>query len=221
MTGAKQQTGVTTATTKHPGGKLGFTFYRFAYRHGRPRWDSAGPHPELEALVADRRPGRALDLGCGTGSDAVYLAAQGWDVVGVDFVPEAIDAARTRAIDAGSSPTFVVGDVTRLREAGVVGPFDLIVDTGCYHGIPAGRRDDYATEVGAVAGPGADFYLAGISDPPVTWRLLGARGVDADDLRRRFGADFDLVDERAGGKRGRASHFVLYHLVRRPGVSGR
>ncbi len=214
----KQSTAVATTAKKAVGGRLALAFYRFAYRHGRPRWDSAEPHRELQGIVAGRRPGRALDLGCGTGTDALHLAQHGWNVVGVDFVPEAIETARKRAVDAGLSPRFVVGDVTQLRRAGVQGPFDLIMDTGCYHGIAEGLRDAYAAEVAAVAAPDADFYLAGISDPPATWRLLGARGVSADDLRRHFGANFDLAEEQRTGAGGRAAHFGLYHLVRHQGA---
>jgi SAM-dependent methyltransferase len=201
---------------EHHNGRLARSFYRFTYRHGTPRWDSAEPHSELQTLLAGRAPGRALDLGCGTGADVLYLAQQGWDAVGVDFVPEAIETARRRASDGGLTARFVVGDVTRLRQEGVEGPFDLILDTGCFHGIAAALRDSYAAEVAAVAAPGADLYVAGISDPPATWRLLGARGVDGNDLRRHFGADFELVEERqADGGRGRMSHFGLYHLVGR------
>jgi SAM-dependent methyltransferase len=198
--------------------RIDLFFYRLAYRSGRPRWDSTLPRPELTRLLQGRPPGRALDLGCGTGTDAIYLARLGWEVAGVDFVPEATATARTRA--AGSAASFVTGDVTRLRQAGVAGPFDLIIDIGCYHAIPAARRDAYAAEVAAVARPGADFYLAGIADPPATWRLLGARGVSAAELRRRFGADFNLADEQAAGPAGRASHFVLYHLVRNQATPG-
>ncbi len=137
-------------------------FYRYTYRFGSPRWDSAEPPSELEHLIDALRPGCALDLGCGTGASAIYLGRRGWDVVGVDFVPEAIATAKARAVSAGSSASFVVGDVTHLREAGVTGPFDLLIDIGCYHAIPEGLRDAYAAEVTAVARPGADFYLAGI-----------------------------------------------------------
>ena len=190
-------------------------FYRLAYRSGRPRWDNTEPRPELTELTRARPPGRALDLGCGTGTDAIYLAGQGWEAVGVDFVPEAIATARSRAAASGSSASFAVGDITRLREAGIRGDFDLVIDIGCYHAIPTRLRDSYATEVAAVTRPGADLYLAGISDPPATWRLIGARGVSADDLRRRFGADFSLADEQAAGPVGRAGSLVLYHLIRK------
>ena len=196
-------------------------FYRLAYRSGTPRWDSTEPRPEVTELARGRPPGRALDLGCGTGSDVIYLASLGWDAVGVDFAPRAIAIARSRAATAGSAATFTEGDVTRLHEAGVSGGFDLVIDVGCYHGIPARSRDAYHAEVAAVTKPGGDVYLAGVSDPPTAWRLLGASGVSADDLRRRFGADFDLIDEQTAGPVGRAGKFVLYHLVRkRPAVAG-
>jgi SAM-dependent methyltransferase len=191
-------------------------FYRLAYRSGTPRWDSTEPRPELAELARGRAPGRVLDLGCGTGSDVLYLASLGWDATGVDFVPRAIATARSRAAAAGSAASFTAGDVTRLRAAGVGGQFDLVIDIGCYHAIPAGRRDAYRDEVAAVTRPGGDLYLAGVSDPPATWRLLGARGLGAGDLRRRFGPDFELAGEQTAGRIGRAGAFVLYHLVRKP-----
>jgi len=195
--------------------RLDSIFYRFAYRFGKPKWDSSQPRPELTSLINRRRPGRALDLGCGTGTDAVYLAQHGWEVVGVDFVPKAIDIAKKRAHGAGLSPTFLVGDVTQLRQAGVTGSFDLLLDVGCFHAIPAGLRDAYAAEVAEVARKGADLYLAGITDAPASWRLLGAGGVGAAELRRRFSTGFDLVDEQPADGKGRMSKFVLYHLVRK------
>jgi len=194
-------------------------FYRLAYRFGRPRWDIGEPRPGLKEFAEKRPPGRVLDLGCGTGADAVYLAKEGWEAVGVDFVPEAIEKAKARALAAGSTARFVVGDVTHLRQAGVEGTFDLIMDIGCYHAIPDRLRDAYVTEVAAVSRPGADVYLGGISDPSATWHLLGAKGVSAADLRQRFGADFDLVEERPVGPIGRTSQFVLYHLVRKQAVT--
>ncbi len=195
--------------------RLDSLFYRFVYRFGRPRWDSSDHRPELEEFVRGHRPGRALDIGCGTGADAVFLAGAGWDVVGVDFVPEAIESAEARARATGSAAIFHMGDAPCLRVAGVEGPFDLILDIGCYHAIPDRRRDAYAAEVAAVARTGADFFLAGTEDPPASWRLLGARGVDAAELHRRFGRDFDLVEARTVGGVGRISEFDLFRMVRR------
>jgi hypothetical protein len=116
---------------------------------------------------------------------------------------------------AGVSPEFVVGDVSRLRQSGISGPFDLLIDIGCYDGLPSALRDSYAAEAATVARPGADLYRAGISHAPPTWRLLGAQGITAAELRSRFGAAFDLVDEHAVGPIGRASHFVLLRVSAR------
>ena len=194
--------------------RLDLFYYRSAYRFTKPRWDSSKPRPELEKLVEGRPPGRALDLGCGTGANAVYLAKRGWEVVGVDFVVEAIEAAEARAASAGVPVSFVVGDVAQLNGAGVQGPFDLLVDVGCYHAIPDRLRDAYAAGVGAVARQGADFYLAGITDPPASWRLLRAGGISPAEVRRRF-SDFVLEDERATAGVGAMRQFLLYHLVRK------
>jgi SAM-dependent methyltransferase len=195
--------------------RLDLLFYRLAYRFGKPRWDSAEPRPELEALARDLVPGRALDLGCGTGASALYLASRGWEAVGVDFAPEAIAAARENARRAGVNAAFVLGDASRLDEARVPGQFDLLLDIGCYHAIPAGRRDAYAAGAAAAARPGADFYLAGIGDPPASWRLLGAGGVTGDEIRSRFGASFDPAGQQELGSR-----FAAYHLVRKATPGG-
>ena len=147
---------------------LASAFYRSAYRFGRPAWDSEEPRPELVRLVEDHPCGRALDIGCGTGANALYLAGHGWDVVGIDVVASPIETARRRAQAQGGAraANFVVGDVSRLRHHGVEGPFDLAIDVGCYHSVPAGRRDAYAREVAAVTRAGADLYIAGVSRPP-------------------------------------------------------
>ena len=183
--------------------------YRLTYRLGKPRWDTGAPQPELEQLAQGRAPGRALDLGCGTGTDVVYLAGHGWEATGIDFAPEAVAAANKKAADAGVSAAFVHGDASRLADAGVQGPFDLQLDIGCYHTIAASRRDAYVAGAAAAARPGADFYLAGIADPPRLWRLLGARGISADEIKSRFGPDFSVASQQRTGAR-----LVAYHLVR-------
>jgi SAM-dependent methyltransferase len=169
----------------------------------------------MEGLTGAQPPGRVLDLGCGTGANDAYLASQGWEVVGVDFAPEAVEEARNRAQRAGVAASFVVGDVSRLRELGVRGPFDLLLDFGCFHAIPADRRDAFAAEVAAVARPGAHFYVAGITEPPVTWRLLGASGLNGEDLRKRFSDQFEVTEEQPTGR-----GFVVHHLVRRGDGAG-
>lgn len=188
--------------------------YRHSYRHGTPPWDRDEPYPELTALIADRSPGRALDLGCGTGATVIYLARHGWDAVGVDFSPEAIDAATARNQATGAEARFIVGDVTRLPQAGVDGLFDLVIDIGCYHAIPARRRDAYADGVANITSGGADFYLAGVSRPPLSWRFLGATAMNAAELTRRFSPAFTFADQHTIGTIGKLGPFTLHHLTR-------
>ncbi len=86
-------------------------------------------------------PGRLLDLGCGTGTNAVYMAKRGWHVTGVDYVRTAIWEARRKARDSGVQADFYCEDVTRLR--GICGAFDLVLDIGCLHSLPFPKRQAY------------------------------------------------------------------------------
>lgn len=161
-------------------------FFRLSYLVGFKPWDSGVPPPELVAVVegADALPaGRALDLGCGTGTNAVYLAQRGWEVTGIDHVDRALRTARHKAETAGVSPWFVRGDVTRLPELGVGAGYRLVFDLGCFHSLPEGRRDAYAAGVTAAAARDAMFLLFGFGEGA---RRPGPRGVSADELRRRF-----------------------------------
>lgn len=159
-------------------------FWWLGYRFGFAPWDTDRPVPMVVDAVEgpDRMvPGRALDLGCGTGRNAIYLARRGWKVTGVDLVGHAIAVARRRARAAGVSARLLEGDVTRLDELRIGRGFDLLVDSGCYHAVPMHRRDAYAGGVTAVAAPGARMLMYGVGTAPVP----GA-GVTAQELRRRF-----------------------------------
>jgi SAM-dependent methyltransferase len=166
--------------------------YRTAYRLGLTIWERSAPPADLVDLVERSEPGRALDLGCGTGTDSVYLAEHGWDVTGVDMVPKALTIARRRAAAAGVSPRFVTGDVTRLPDLEVGGGHTLILDFGCFHTLPEDRRGPYVGSVSAAAAPGATLLLYGFRRPP---RLSPMHaGVTADGVRERFsGAGWELI----------------------------
>jgi SAM-dependent methyltransferase len=169
---------------------------------GRRRWDTGVAPPELERFVRSHPPGRALDLGCGTGTNVVYLARHGWEAVGVDFAGHAIAKARRRARDAGVSSTFLVGDVTRLA---VAGPFDLALDLGCLHSIPVPGRAGYAAGLARVVRSGGTFLLYAFAPGSPTF------GFTTDDVRATFAAAFDVVAVEEG--KGRPS--AWYTLVRR------
>jgi SAM-dependent methyltransferase len=168
--------------------------YRLVYALGLRVWERRVPPSELVDLVEGPHaapPGRALELGCGRGSDSVYLALHGWDVTGVDMVPRALAAARRRAAAAGVSARFVQGDVTRLGDLGVGPGHDLVYDFGCFHTLPADRRDAYVESVSGAAAPGGQLLLFGFR--PFRLAPMHA-GVTAGEVADRFrGHGWDLV----------------------------
>src|SRR5215467_1075667 len=125
-----------------------------------------GPREELVQLVRDGvlSPGRALDLGCGTGANSVFLARHGFEVTGVDFSAVALAKAGRSAEAAGVRVDFVEDDLTGLRR--VSGPFDVLVDYGTLDDLSRADRDGYVRSVVPLARPGARFLLWCFQWPP-------------------------------------------------------
>jgi SAM-dependent methyltransferase len=195
-------------------------FYGTFYRFGRPPWDTGVTPPELLEMVegpSALAPGRALDLGCGTGTNAVYLARHGWTATGVDFVPSAIARARRRARAAGVEPRFIAGDVTRLGEIGVVGPFDLVLDIGCFHGIPDALRSAYGDQVARATAPGATLLMFAFAQPARRWPPIGFFGATEVDLVTHLGPAFEMVDVGHGEESspGQVRLPAWYRMIRR------
>ncbi len=139
------------------------------YLEGRTPWDSGVSPPELLACLHGPNalpPGRALDVGCGTGTNSLTLALAGWQVLGVDFAAPAIAQALLKAAEvqaeigrAGGSVAFAQADVTRLAPPAPEERADLLLDIGCLNGIPFERRPLYAQVMASYAAPGALFLL--------------------------------------------------------------
>jgi SAM-dependent methyltransferase len=181
-------------------------FFGLAYLVGAKPWDSGVTPPELTELVEGPnglQPGRALDLGCGTGTNCRYLSDRGWDVTGIDFVPRAIRAAQGKAPGA----RLVVGDVTRLADAGVSGPFDLLFDLGCFHSLPDDRRDAYVSEVARVVRQGATLLLFAFGA-----KARGTPVATEAEIRRRFSGPFEIVEVRAGAAFARQTWYRMRRL---------
>lgn len=181
--------------------------FRALYRLGFTPWDGHALATSLRDLIEGGTvtPGTALDLGCGTGDNAIYLARNGWSVTGVDFVPAAIRKARVKAAAAGVDATLVHADVTRLRAEGVGRGFDLIVDSGCLHGMSDADRDAYVREVTAVAATDARLLIVAF----VPGASFGVPGIAPADVARRFGAHWVLS---ASGEEDSA-RFYLFERV--------
>ncbi|MER5487677.1 methyltransferase domain-containing protein [Streptomyces sp. NPDC002812] len=103
--------------------------------------------------------GRALDLGCGPGRNALHLAARGFEVDAVDLSPTALAWAGERARAAGARIRFHQGDAFGAAGAGLVGPYDLIYDSGCFHHLPPHRRVSYLDLLDRLLAPGGRFAL--------------------------------------------------------------
>ena len=161
-------------------------FYRVAYLVGFKPWDSGVTPPELVAVVEGENalsPGKALDIGCGTGTNAIYMAQHGWEVTAIDFTPRAVAAARRKAASAGVSLRILEGDVTRLETLGIGDGYRLLFDLGCYHSIPEASRPGYARAVTAAAAPGATLLMFGFAPHQMP---VGPRGFTRDELESRF-----------------------------------
>jgi len=188
--------------------------FRAMYRFGFTPWDSGVPPPELKELIEGsqaRTPGKALDLGCGTGTNVLYMAQHGWDVTGIDFVPKALNAARGKVKAANVSPRLILGDVTRLPELNIGDGFSLVFDLGCLHSIPEGRRDAYVAGMTAASASGADYLAWGFYRPP---NRLANLSLQREEVERRFGTSWDLV--RAwGGEQPDRFPGRWYHLKKR------
>src|SRR5262245_52578478 len=112
------------------------------YEKGDTPWETGRPSSELQRVVAESsiRPCRALELGCGTGASAVWLAQEGFDVTALDLSSGAIERAQQHADEAGVCVRFLVADVLDPPPE-LAGPFDFFFDRGCYHVV---RREDVA-----------------------------------------------------------------------------
>jgi cyclopropane fatty-acyl-phospholipid synthase-like methyltransferase len=135
--------------------------WKLMYRFGFTPWEqlSQPGFEQIERLLArEDAAGKALDIGCGRGEHAIRMARLGWQVTGIDFVPQAVKQAGKRAAAAGVDARFVTGDVTRMSS--VVGTgYGFLVDIGCFHLLDAEQRAAYAREASLVAEPDAVLLL--------------------------------------------------------------
>jgi 2-polyprenyl-3-methyl-5-hydroxy-6-metoxy-1,4-benzoquinol methylase len=141
------------------------------YRSGdyRALWDHSYPSPELVGYVFGARLGaraRVLDVGCGSGQDAVFLASQNFEVHGLDFSAEALRLAERRARERGVAVSWHHSSV--LSTPFDAGYFDLVTDRSCFHHIGGPRRPKYSEEIARILKPGGVLLLRGSRrpDPP-------------------------------------------------------
>jgi cyclopropane fatty-acyl-phospholipid synthase-like methyltransferase len=133
------------------------TFFDVAYE-GTPPWDIGRPQATIVRLAeAGEIAGPVLDVGCGTGENALYLAARGHEVLGVDAAPVAIERATAKARDRGIGAEFLMWDALRVAELGRT--FDTVIDVGLFHSFQDQERPVFARNLHEVLEPGGHYLM--------------------------------------------------------------
>jgi SAM-dependent methyltransferase len=195
-------------------------FYNFLYSKTRAPWD-LGPRKELVDVVESGRvqPCRAIDLGCGTASNAIFLAQRGFEVTGADYSPAAIALCRERGAAAGVAVEWIEDDLTHLRH--VNGQFDFLVDWGVYDDLSWKDRRAYRRNVLPLTQAASQFFIY-VHQWPWRWwerllyRLLGSGPMRPGEIEADFGPHFHIekLMERCCGS-GYLAGEAAYLLRRR------
>ncbi len=173
-------------------------FYELLYGHFRAPWD-IGPRQELVEAVNDQcvRPCRAIDLGSGTASNAIFLAQYGFEVTGVDFAASAVALGNQRAQAAGVKVNFVQDDLTHLSHD--YGLFDFLVDYGVLDDLTPADREKYLRNVLPLTHAGSVFLLFCFEWPARGWERLINRlfsmttgSMEPGEVERYFSQYFEI-----------------------------
>ncbi len=157
---------------------------------GRAPWDVG--HPQEAFLhLADTGVvrGRVLDVGCGTGENALLFAGRGHDVWGVDMVPFAISQARSKARDRGLGARFRVADALELEALDRT--FDTVIDSGLFHVFSDDDRPRFVASLERVLRPGGRYVMLCFSDAQPGDE--GPRRVHEDEIRASFGPPWQVL----------------------------
>ena len=166
------------------------------YKNSNPPWETGRPSEELHRVIGEQKiqPCRVIELGCGSGINAVWLAQQGFHVTGVDFSPLALEKANRRSVEANATVRFVLADVRALPED--LGVFPFFFDRGCYHAV---RRDDvggYLKTLRQVTVTGSiGLVLTGNAREPHK-PGEGPPVVSAEEIRAELGSAFEIIQLR-------------------------
>lgn len=155
-----------------------------SYADGPAPWDIGRPQPAIVRLAAGGGfAGAVLDAGCGTGDNALHIAAMGLPVLGIDVAESALAIAQAKAAESGLDAEFAAADAFELDRLGR--RFDTVLDCGLFHTCDAAERPRYAMSLASVTEPGGTLYLICFSDDgPDT----GPHPVSQDALRAAFAA---------------------------------
>jgi SAM-dependent methyltransferase len=163
-------------------------FFNSAYE-GTPPWDIGRPQKEIIRVAKDGEiSGKVLDVGCGTGENALYLGGLGFDVWGIDAVPSAIERAKEKAKKRGINVNFLVADALRLQL--LQNKFNTIIDCGLFHVFSDDERPIYAESLLSALYPGGKYFMLCFSEhEPGSY---GPRRVTQAEIRATFGKGWKI-----------------------------
>lgn len=189
-------------------------FFDVAYE-GRPPWDLGRPQAAVVRLAEQGEiAGSVLDVGCGTGEHALYLAARGHELLGIDLAPRAVERARAKARERGLDVPFLVWDALELDQ--LWRRFDTALDVGLFHTLADEERSRYARSLHAALAPGGRAFVLCWSErnPPG----FGPRRVSRIELRTSFAEAFRVEAIRGAeletALEGGPAHAWLARLTR-------
>lgn len=187
-------------------------FWNTVYDDDTAPWVIGEPQPAVLELEREGRiTGRVLDIGAGAGEHTIALTALGYDVLGIDLSPSAVEYARRNAADKGvAGARFQVADAVRLGTepalAAELGVFDTVVDSALFHVFreDPDTRATYVRALHALCAPGGVVHVLALSDADPGF---GPRISDAM-IRESFGAGWELEDLRTARYQGRVTPVV-------------
>jgi len=160
---------------------------------GTPAWGIGHPQRAFEALLenGEIKPGRALDIGCGRGENAIMLAMNGFDVTGIDLAEIAISDAKAKASERHVNVNFVVGDVLRMDQLFKESEFDVIIDSFLFHTFTDEERPIFAKQVYRVLKPGGKYFMLCFSDKDLAGS--GPRRISKAEIEHTFTPLFKII----------------------------
>ncbi len=174
-----------TTDPKRPGKKE----FSERYSTGDIPWDIGKPQSDFVSLFETGAiTGSVLDVGCGTGENALFLAERGLDVTGIDFVPQAIEKARAKSEKRGLKVRFEEGDALNMQLGGK--KFDTVIDSGVFHVFSDADRPKYVANIASAIKPGGRLHI-------LCWSNLepgdeGPRRVSPEELREAFSSGWEI-----------------------------
>jgi SAM-dependent methyltransferase len=169
-----------------------------SYQDGPAPWDIEAPQPVVVRLAAEGAfAGAVLDAGCGTGENALHVAALGRPVLGFDVAPTAVAMAREKAAARGIAAEFVVADALELGRLGR--RFDTVLDSALFHTFDGDERRRYVEGLAAVTHAGTTVHLLCFADTEAGPGPVGPHPVGQEELRAAFdrGGDWKVTSIRA------------------------